>query len=103
MITIFAVVSCTTTGMQRSEEVQSTMQTVDNDIKEIVVQLNAINSSLDELTKPGQADMKKAFNLFSDNASEIKKMERNFVKHAAEMESSGKAYFSEWDSDKPKI
>ena len=88
--------------MQRSEEVQSTMRTVDNDIKSIVVQLDAIGSSLDELTKPGQADLKRAFDLFSDNASKIKKMEQDFAKHANEMESSGKAYFNEWDNDSQK-
>jgi len=75
------------------------MQTVDNDIKLIVVQLDAIGASLDEPTKPGQADMKRAFDLYSDNASKIKKMEQDFAKHAAQMEASGKAYFASWDSD----
>lgn len=97
--TVFAVAACSTTGMQRSEEVQSTMRTVDNDIKKIVVQLDAIGASLDELTKPGQADMKKAFDLFSDNASKIKEMQQDFAKHSSEMEASGKAYFNEWDSE----
>lgn len=45
LATVFAVAACSTTGMQRSEEVQSTMQTVDNDIKKIVVQLDAIGAS----------------------------------------------------------
>lgn len=98
--TVFAISACSTTGMQRSQDVQSSMQTVDNDIKSIVVQLDAIGNSLDELTKPGQADMKRAFELFSDNASKIKKMEQEFTKHASEMEANGKAYFAEWDSDK---
>ena len=99
---IFAVSACSTTGMQRSEEVQSSMQTVDNDIKEIVVQIDAINSSLDELTKPGQADLKRAFDLFSDNASEIKKMETGFSKNSVRMEESGETYFEEWDKDNQK-
>lgn len=100
LATVFIAASCSTTGMQRSENLQSTMKTVDNDIKLVVVQLDAIGASLDGLTKPGQADTKKAFDVFSGNASKIKEMERNFTKHAAEMETSGKAYFKEWDSDK---
>lgn len=96
---VFAVAACSTTGMQRSEEVQSTMQTVDNDIKRIIVQLDAIGASLNELTKPGQADMKASFDLFSKNASKIKEMQQDFAEHAREMEESGEAYFSEWDSD----
>lgn len=99
LASVFAVAACSTTGMQRSEDVQSTMETVDNDIKLIIVQLDAIGASLDELTKPGQADMKKAFDLFSDNASKIEKMEKDFAKHSGQMEVSGKAYFAEWNSD----
>jgi hypothetical protein len=99
LATVFAVAACSTTGMQRSEEVQSSMQTVDNDIKLIVVQLDAIGASLDELIKPGQADVKRAFDLYSDNVSKIEKMENNFAKHADEMETSGKTYFAEWDKD----
>jgi hypothetical protein len=102
LATVFSVTACSTTGMQRSEEVQSSLQTVDNDIKLIVVQLDAIGASLDELTKPGQADMKKAFDVFSENTSKIAKMEKNFDKHADDMESSGKAYFSEWEKNSQK-
>ena len=99
LTTVFAVTACSTTGMQRSEDVQSTLQTVDNDIKLVVVQLDAIGASLDELTKPGQADLKISFDLFSENASKIKKMEQDFAKHAGQMEDAGKAYFAEWDKN----
>ena len=99
---VFAVSACSTTGMQRSEDVQSTMQSVDNDIKLIVVQLDAIGASLDELTKPGQADTREAFDLFSDNASKIKKMERDFAKNAGQMEDAGKVYFKEWEKNNLK-
>jgi hypothetical protein len=108
LATFMFFTSCSTTGMQRSEEVQSTMQTVDNDIKKTIVQLDAIGASLDELTKPGQADVKRAFELYSKNVSKIKDMEKDFDKHADEMKKSGKDYFSEWDKkdqkyDNPEI
>ncbi|MEX2351347.1 MAG: DUF2959 family protein [Balneolaceae bacterium] len=99
LTSMLTVIACSTTGLQRSEEVQTTMQTVDNDIKFIIVQLDAIGASLNELTKPAQADMEKAFELFSENVSKIEDMEQDFDKHASEMEASGKAYFAEWDSD----
>ena len=95
----FTITACSTTGMQRSQDVQTSMETVDNDIKEIVVQIDAINSSLNELTKPGQADLMRAYELFSENASKIKRMERDFSKHADNMEASGEAYFSEWGKE----
>jgi uncharacterized lipoprotein len=34
---VFTLAACSTTGMQRSEDVQSSLETVDNDIKPIVV------------------------------------------------------------------
>lgn len=100
LATMITAVACSTTGMQRSEEVQSNMQTVDNDIKLIVVQLDAIGSSLDELTRPGQSDVKRAFDVFSNNVSKIEKMEKDFSKHADQMTKSGKTYFEAWDKNK---
>jgi hypothetical protein len=102
LVTIFILSNCSTTGMQRSEKVQSSMETVDNDIKLVIVRLDAIGNSLDELVKPGQADTKRAFDVFSENVSDIKKMQENFSKHAAEMEKSGKEYFEQWDKDAKK-
>lgn len=102
LTTIFTIAACTTTGIQRSENVQSSMKTVDNDIKDIVVQIESIGSSLNELTKPGQADVKRAYNVFSNNVSKIKKMENDFSKHADDMTENGKTYFQEWDKNNNK-
>lgn len=104
----FAISACSTTGIERSEEVQSKMEAVDNNIEEIVDQIDAINYSLDELTDRDQEDLKRSFDRFSENASMIKEMERDFEKYADEMEASGKAYFEEWDEqsqeyDNPEI
>lgn len=99
---------CSSTGMTRSEDVQSSLETVDNDIELIVEQLDAIGTSLDELTMPGQENVKSAFDVYSSNVSEIKKMEKDFEDHADEMTSNGKTYFEEWDNkgnqyDNPEI
>lgn len=108
LTTTFTIAACSTTGMQRSEDVQSSMKNVDNDIKDIVVQIEAIGSSLNELTRPGQADVKRAYDVFSNNVSEIARMEKNFNDHADEMEESGETYFQAWDKnnnryDNPEI
>ncbi|MFH2066236.1 MAG: hypothetical protein ABIK15_13635 [Pseudomonadota bacterium] len=87
---------CASTGFQRSEQASTSMQAVDNDIKSIVVQLNATSVSLEELTRPGQSDVKQAFDLYSDNVSKLREMEKNFSVNAAEMKARGKDYFEEW-------
>ncbi len=90
---------CTSTGIERSEKATTTMQTVDSDIKLIVVQLDATGASLNELTKPGQSDIRKAFDLYTDNVSKMVTMEKDFSKHADEMKSRGKEYFEEWKKE----
>lgn len=99
ILAAFVISACSTTGLQRSEEVQSSMEKVDNDIKEIVVQLDATGNSLNELTKIGQSDAKQALELYSKNVSMIEEMEDEFNKHAAELKESSDTYFSEWDKN----
>jgi hypothetical protein len=88
-----------TTGIQRSEDVTTTMQAMDNSIKRVVVQLDATGASLNELTKPGQSDVKRAFDLYSKNLSELEKMETDFAKNADEMKARGQTYFKEWQKE----
>jgi hypothetical protein len=102
ILTVISIVGCSSTGIKRSEKATTTMQTMDNDIKSIGVQLDATGSSLDNLTNPGQSDVKKAFNLYTDNASKIEKMEKRFAKHTDEMQARGKDYFEEWQKDGDK-
>jgi hypothetical protein len=100
LVILITAAGCSSTGMMRSEDVQSSLKTVDNDIQSSVVQVDAIGSSLDELTRPGQADVKRAFELYSKNVSKIEKMENNFSKHADQMTSDIKTYLKAWDNNK---
>ena len=97
--TVFLIQGCASTGIDRSQRARTTMQTMDNDIKLVSIQLDATGASLDELMKPGHMDVKKAFDMYSDNVSTIEKMEANFSKHANEMKTRGKEYFEEWGKD----
>lgn len=96
IVAVISLAGCSSTGIQRSEKATTTMQTMDNDIKLVVVQLDATANSLNELAKPGQSDIRKAFDLFTDNVSKMESMEKDFAKHADEMKARGKEYFEEW-------
>jgi hypothetical protein len=85
--------------MQRSEKATITMRTIDEDIKLVIVQLEATGASLAELIKPDQSDVKKAFETYSDNVSKIEKLEKDFAKHAEEMKVRGADYFDEWQKE----
>lgn len=100
LLTVFLILAgCASTGMERSEEASTTMQTVENDIQRIAAQLNATGQSLDNLVSPGQTDVKKAFDTFTDDVEKIESMEKSFSKHADEMQARGKDYFAEWKKE----
>jgi len=99
VIAAMSIIGCSSTGMQRSEKARTTMQTMDNDIKMVVVQLDATGASLDDLMRAGQTDVKKAFDLFTENTSKMEKMQKDFNKHADEMQKRGIDYFEEWEKD----
>ncbi len=101
-IVVLVTVGCDSNGIQRSDKATTTMQTMDDDIKLVIVQLEATGASLAELTKSGQSDVKKAFELYSDNVSKIEKLEKDFAKHAEEMKVRGADYFDEWQKEGDK-
>jgi hypothetical protein len=99
IVAVVCLVGCASTGIQRSEKATTTMKTMDNDIKLVVVQLDATGASLDELMRPGQSDVKKAFVSCTENISKIETMEKHFAVHADEMKDRGKDYFDEWQKE----
>jgi len=108
LFAVFGAMACTTSGIERSEDLQTALRLVDNDIEIIVGQLDAINESLDELVDSGQTDVRKAFDVFTENSSKIEKMESDFAKHSDMVEDSGDTYFSKWNNkqnqyDNPEI
>jgi len=49
------------------------------------------------LTSTGcKADVKKAFELYTDNVTKLAEKESNFSQHADEMAARGNEYFKEW-------
>jgi hypothetical protein len=101
-VSVISLTGCGSTGIQRSEKATTSMQTMDGDIKLAVVQLDATGASLDELIKFGQSDIRKAFDLYTDNVTKMVSMEKQFAGHADEMKARGKEYFEEWQKQDGK-
>ncbi|MDT8323152.1 MAG: DUF2959 family protein [Bacteroidota bacterium] len=100
LITLFLLLAgCASTGMERSGDATTTMQTVENDIQRIIVQLNVTGKSLDNLVSAGQTDVKKAFDTFTAEVEKIEQMEQSFSAHVDEMQARGKDYFAEWKKE----
>jgi ribonuclease HI len=99
-ILLISTASCSTTGMKRSERTTTTMETMDNDIKIVIAQLDITGASLEALMRPNQQDVKKTYDVFEENVSKMESKEKDFIKHADEMKKRGKEYFAEWEKDK---
>jgi hypothetical protein len=95
----FELAGCASTGMERSTAATTTMKTVDADIQALVTQLDATGASLQDVIRPGQGDVKAAFNSYSGNVKKMEAMEKRFSTHADEMKLRGKDYFTEWKKE----
>jgi ABC-type Zn uptake system ZnuABC Zn-binding protein ZnuA len=95
VLMVFAA-GCATTGMQRSENTSTKMKIVEQDIENAAAQVDMTRASLEELFRPGQADVKKAFELYSDNVAKMEELGKKFLNHTAGMSNQGKQYFEEW-------
>lgn len=100
LIAAFIVTGCASTGgMQRSEEVRTTMDSIDKDIREATQQLNATETSLENLMRPNQTDIKKTFSAYKENVSKMESIEKDFAMHSDQLKSRGNDYFQEWEKD----
>ncbi len=90
---------CATTGIERVAETTSKMQTVQTDIKQAVAQADATNTSLENLIKPEQKDLKSNFDAYSDNVGKMDKIGKQLNKHIDQMIARGRDYFTEWERE----
>ncbi len=88
---------CATTGMDRSVKTSNSIQEVDSEIRKMIVQLDTTAASLDSLVRPGQPELKKTFDLYSDNLDKLDSEGNKVLKRVDEMKLQSKEYFGEWE------
>jgi hypothetical protein len=96
-VAILYLVACASTGLERSAKATASMRTVDTDIKQALLQVDATNASLEDLIRPGQPDVKKAFEAYSEQAAKMERQGQLLVKHTDEMSARRLDYFAEWE------
>jgi DNA repair ATPase RecN len=90
---------CAKTGMQRSVKASNSIEQVDSEMRKMVTQIDTTAASLDAVVSPGQPDLKKAFNTYSDNVADLEKTGDKVLKYMAEMKVNTKEYFTEWSKE----
>ena len=88
---------CATTGMDRSIKTSNSIKEVDIEIRKMIVQIDVTGASLDALVIPGQANMKKPFDSYTDNLAKLDKEGKKVLKRVEEMKSNSTEYFDEWE------
>lgn len=88
---------CATTGMDRSVKTSNSIRDVDTEIRKMMVQIDVTAASLDSLVMPGQSNLKKSFDTYSDNVAKLDSEGKRVLKRTDEMKSNSKEYFGEWE------
>lgn len=88
---------CATTGMDRSVKTSNSIKEVDTEIRKMVVQVDATGASLDALVQPGQTDLKKSFDKYTDEVARLDNEGQRLLKRIEEMKDRKNEYFAEWE------
>ena len=96
---IISMTSCGTSGVQRTEKTNTTMQVVESDYAQALAQVDVIGAALYDLIKPDQSDMEVAFKVYSASVDKMEDLEKQLFEHADKMNAQGKDYFAEWQTE----
>lgn len=88
---------CATTGMDRSVKASNSIKDVDIEIRKMMVQIDVTAASLQAVITPGQSNLKKPFDKYSDDLANLDKEGKKVIKRTEEMKKNSKEYFGEWE------
>jgi len=93
-----SLTGCATSGIDRATKTTNSMQTVEGDYRQASAQIDTNRVSLEDLIKPDQTDMKKAYDAYAENVNKMEKVGKRLDKHTEKMRSRDNDYFMEWES-----
>jgi len=88
---------CATTGLDRSVKASNSIRDVDSEIRKMIIQIDITAASLDALVLPGQTNLKKPFDTYSDNLARLDSEGKRVLKRTEELKERSKEYFEEWE------
>ena len=87
---------CATTGMDRSVKTTGSIDDLEKEIRKIDIQIDATSLSLNALVTPGNTNLKKTFNKYSDEVEKLDDDGKRVIKRMDEMKEHSTEYFAEW-------
>ncbi len=94
---VASLTGCATTGQDRAERITDSLQTVEEDYQKASEQIDVTRGSLEELVKPNQTDMKKAYDAYAHEAKKMEKLGTKLQTHSDKMRTRGNEYFVQWE------
>src|SRR5690625_3398237 len=95
LVLLFA--GCATTGgLERSEQMTSSMESVEEDINLTLEEVNAVERSLNDLIRPGQGNVEEVYSEYSESVDELEEYGNSCITELDDMNSYASTYFSEW-------
>ncbi len=88
--------SAQVSGNERGEAASNTMELVENDIKQLVLQINATDLALAAVINPEQKNIAEAYSTYSKNVANIEVSSARFLEQSEKMRLQGREYFDEW-------
>ncbi|MDF1579462.1 MAG: DUF2959 family protein [Desulfuromonadales bacterium] len=100
VVFIFIIVlsGCAITGRERAADTATSMQAVEEDYQQALVQIDETNAALEALVRPQQDDTKDAFDVYTKNVREMEKLGEELTKHTEKMSTQGNTYLAEWEN-----
>jgi len=84
------------TGTERSETASGTMETVEGNIRQVVMNVNATSQALTSLINTTQEDTKKAYDVYAASVASLETSSAAYMENSDKMGVQGRDYFDEW-------
>lgn len=98
-VLVALLAGCASSPETQVEGVSSTMEQVDGDLREAVMQVDAVETSIDGLIQPENGELAEAFEQYSDQVAEMERVGEQLGEHADAMRERGLEYFDEWRTE----
>lgn len=95
---VLALSGCATpqTGTERDVTASATMETVERDIRLVVMRINSSGLKPASLISPNQEDVAKALDSYSTSVDALVESSDVYIEHSDRMLVEGRDYFDEW-------
>jgi hypothetical protein len=97
LLSVITIISgCATIWLERAAVTTCKLETVEENIRQAVMQIDATEASLLQLIRPDQADLKNVYAVYAANVARMDTIATPLDQQINQINTLGKDYFAEW-------